>query len=91
MKWFSKITSSKKFEYFITICIVANTICMATVHHQMSERFEFILMILNYFFAVVFNLEMFLKLASLGRQYFYSYWNLFDCFVVIGTDIGIVI
>ena len=91
MRWFSKITSSKQFEYFITICILANTICMATVHHQMSERFEFNLMVLNYFFAVVFNLEMFLKLASLGRQYFHSYWNLFDCFVVIGTDIGIVI
>ena len=37
MKYFNEITTSKKFEYFITICILANTICMATVHHRMSE------------------------------------------------------
>ena len=34
---------------------------------------------------------MILKLLGLGRQYFYSAWNVFDCIVVIGTDVGIVL
>lgn len=34
---------------------------------------------------------MFFKLAGLGKQYFYSSWNLFDMIVVIATDIGILL
>lgn len=44
---------------------------------------------LNYFFALVFNLEMILKLLSQGRNYFRQGWNIFDCFIVIGTDFGL--
>ena len=91
MQIFSYITNSKKFEYFITGCIIANTICMAMVHHRMSDSFELNLTILNYFFAVIFNLEMFLKLLSMGKHYFTSYWNRFDFFIVVGTDAGIAI
>ena len=79
----------KNFEHLITGCIVANTVTMALVHHRMSERFDLALSILNYIFAVVFNLELFLKLGAMGSSYFDSYWNLFDCFIVVGTDIGI--
>lgn len=42
-------------------------------------------------FAGVFNVEMVLKLIGLGSQYFYSGWNVFDCVVVVGTDIGLVL
>jgi hypothetical protein len=42
-------------------------------------------------FAVIFNIEMILKLIGLGWQYFYSGWNVFDCVVVIGTDGGIIL
>jgi hypothetical protein len=46
---------------------------------------------LNYFFAAVFNLEALIKLAALGRKYFYDQWNVFDFFVVFGTNIGIIV
>ena len=62
---------------------------MALVHHRMSQQFDLVLSILNYFFAVVFNLEAILKLGAMGCTYFESYWNVFDCFIVVGTDIGI--
>ena len=55
----------------------------------MSEDFTYWLTIFNYIFAIVFNIEMLLKLAAMGKYYFESYWNLFDCFIVIGTDAGI--
>jgi hypothetical protein len=34
---------------------------------------------------------MILKLIGLGKQYFNSAWNNFDCVVVIGTDAGIIL
>ena len=38
----------------------------------------------NYIFIVIFTLEMFLKMYSLGFQgYFVSLFNRFDCFVVV--------
>ena len=40
-------------------------------------------------FAVIFNIEMILKLFALGKFYFYDRWSLFDMFIVIGTDLGI--
>jgi hypothetical protein len=43
------------------------------------------------FFTTVFNLEMILKLISYKSLYFKSGWNLFDMFVVICADVGIVI
>lgn len=43
----------------------------------------------NTVFAVIFNIEMILKLFALGKFYFYDRWSLFDMFIVIGTDLGI--
>jgi hypothetical protein len=45
----------------------------------------------NIFFAVIFNIEMVLKLLGLGSHYFDSAWNIFDMIVVILTDAGFVI
>jgi len=43
------------------------------------------------FFTIVFNMEMILKLISYKSLYFKSGWNLFDMFVVICADVGIII
>ena len=42
-------------------------------------------------FSIVFNLEMILKLLALENQYFWFGWNLFDMFIVISADIGIIL
>jgi hypothetical protein len=42
-------------------------------------------------FSVVFNVEMILKLIALEHQYFWFAWNLFDMFIVIAADIGIIL
>lgn len=46
---------------------------------------------LNYVFAFIFNVEMILKLISDGHRYFLNNWNLFDMFIVLSADIGIVL
>lgn len=45
----------------------------------------------NYVFAVIFNVEMVLKLIGLGNVYFYNSWNNFDMVIVILTDFGILL
>lgn len=71
--------------------IAINTIVMASAFDGIPEAAETTFEYLNNLFAFIFNCEMVLKLIGLGGQYFYSAWNLFDCVVVIGTDIGIVL
>jgi heme/copper-type cytochrome/quinol oxidase subunit 4 len=64
---------------------------MAIVHYKMDPELKMQLKFLNYFFSIVFNLEMFLKLISLKTEYFNSNWNLFDMFIVVSADVGIIL
>lgn len=44
------------------------------------------------FFVALFSLEMFLKMYSLGLQgYYVSLFNRFDCFVVIGSVVEVLL
>ena len=61
---FNKLTSSYQFEYGITACIMLNTLTMAMDHHNSSKMFDDTIEALNKFFAIVFNLEMILKLLA---------------------------
>jgi hypothetical protein len=45
----------------------------------------------NTVFALIYNAEMILKIAGLGRIYFLDQWNNFDAFVVIATDLGMIL
>jgi voltage-dependent calcium channel L type alpha-1D len=40
-------------------------------------------------FAVVFNIEMILKLIALRMEYFRTIWNKFDMVIVFATNLGI--
>ena len=46
---------------------------------------------LNLIFSIVFNIEMILKLLALEHQYFWFTQNLFDMFIVVSADIGIIL
>lgn len=50
----------------ITFFIAFNTIVMAIKFDGMSPNFQLFLDRLNYMFAIVFNLEMFMKLIGLA-------------------------
>ena len=85
------MTESKLFEFLITGCIIANTLVMGMVYYGMSDSYSNVLEWFNFIFGIIFNIEMILKLLSLGCSYFTSYRNLFDAFIVIGTDMGLVL
>lgn len=57
----------------------------------MNPFLEEMLSFFNLIFALIFNVEMFLKLTADGYRYFLDNWNLFDMFIVITADIGIVL
>jgi len=64
---------------------------MAINYYLMPKSLEDVLSGLNYLFAFVFNVEATIKLIALGKKYFKDNWNLFDLFVVFGTNAGILI
>lgn len=54
----------------------------------MNPNTEWWCNLLNNCFSFIFNIEMIFKLIGLGQFYFWIYWNLFDMFIVVTTDIG---
>lgn len=68
-----------------------NTLVMAMRYYRMPTTYERFLENANTSFAIIFNLEAIAQIGAKGFHYFKSSWNIFDFFVVIGTDIGILI
>jgi hypothetical protein len=79
------------FDYFLSFCIVLNTLVMAIKSHRMSAILAAVSENANTVFALIYNAEMILKIAGLGRIYFLDQWNNFDAFVVIATDLGMIL
>jgi hypothetical protein len=47
---------------------------------------------INYLFALIFTLEMIIKISALGfRTYIRDSWNKFDFLIVLGTNTGILL
>lgn len=90
-KCFFRIVNSTYFDHIITVFILLNTIVMSMKFHNMPADLVEFSAIANYVFAAVFNLEMFMKLIALGRTYFQSGWNIFDMFIVIMSDMGLLL
>jgi len=90
-KVFAEISSSRFLDYFILCCIVANTVCLSLMYRGMSQTFISNLAILSNVFTVVYNMEAVIKLLGMGIHYFDDSWNNFDFFVVVVSDIGIIL
>ncbi|XP_074594499.1 ca[2+]-channel protein alpha[[1]] subunit D isoform X2 [Brevipalpus obovatus] len=87
-----KICKSKALYWTIVVLVFLNTITLASEHHRQPPVLERFQDNANIFFVVLFTLEMFLKMYSLGFQgYFVSLFNRFDCFVVIGSITEIIL
>ncbi|XP_055956481.1 sodium channel protein 1 brain [Patella vulgata] len=86
-----RFVSDPLFDLFITLCIILNTVLMATEHHEMSTLTAEVIRIANYVFTVVFTLEAILKITAFSKYYFKSGWNVFDLVIVIASliDLGL--
>jgi len=83
----SCIASSPYFTNGASICIVANTIVLATEFHGQPKWFEDLQDALNITFTFLFLFEVVVKFADQGHpKYWSDSWNIFD-FVVVASSI----
>ncbi|XP_050519467.1 muscle calcium channel subunit alpha-1 isoform X6 [Diabrotica virgifera virgifera] len=81
-----KAVKSQTFYWLIIILVFLNTGVLATEHYKQPQWLDDFQEYTNMFFIALFTIEMLLKMYSLGFQgYFVSLFNRFDCFVVIGS------
>jgi hypothetical protein len=86
-----KIANSRAFEGVILGCIILNTIVLTLDWYQMPKSVENIETILNYFFTVIFSVEVIIKVIAFQRAYFRSNWNRFDFLIVLASLVGIIL
>jgi len=80
------------FDPFIMVCISLNALVMGIQYHGMSEEMSEAIFWTNMVFAVIFTLEMALKLLGVGfPAYWRDNWNRFDFLIVWGTWGGVII
>lgn len=81
-----KAVKSQSFYWLIIVLVFLNTGVLATEHYRQPQWLDEFQEYTNMFFIALFTMEMLLKMYSLGFQgYFVSLFNRFDCFVVIGS------
>ena len=101
------MVKSKSFYWFIIFLVFLNTVVQASEHYNQPDwltnvqRKSLALLVpASYHFLVVankvllglFTAEMFLKMYALGLvTYFSSLFNRFDCFVVCGSIIELIL
>lgn len=79
------------FEKFIIILILLNTACLASEFYNQPDWLTGVQTMANYFFTVVFALEMILKMLGFGcKKYVADNFNIFDCFIVIMSYVELI-
>ena len=86
-----RLVNSKRFEGFIMLCIIVNTVLLAMPYFGASDQYLNILETLNVFFVVIFTSEATLKMVAHAARYWIDPWNVFDFAVVLGSLLGIII
>ncbi|XP_059091600.1 muscle calcium channel subunit alpha-1-like isoform X4 [Tigriopus californicus] len=87
-----KAVKSQAMFWIIIVLVFLNTCVLATEHYRQPVWLDHFQEVTNLFFVVLFTLEMFLKMYSLGFQgYFVSLFNRFDCFVVVSSILELIL
>ena len=77
-----RVVVHKTFRWVILSLLVANAVLLCTKGIVSGEDYGTIL-IVNDILSLVYLLEMILKIAALGREYWAGVWNRFDCFTIV--------
>eukprot|EP00466_Bigelowiella_natans_P004329 jgi/Bigna1/69667/fgenesh1_pg.9_\ len=81
---FVVVTSSMWMKIFVNLVILLNTAALSYNYYGISTAEEKFIEEINFACALVFLVEMLLKLAGLGlRGYLCDPWNRFDAFIVL--------
>jgi len=83
------LVESQRFEVFIMVVILLNTLVMMLQSDHMSEGLMAATSVLNIGFLVIFIIEAGSKLTAMGRWYFSAAWNCFDFALVVFGILGV--
>jgi len=73
------------------VVIVVNTAVLAMPYLEMSAKYQEYLETAGLVFSVIYNVEAVVKIGGLGKRYFDDAWNNFDLFIVIASNLGILV
>ena len=84
-----EIAKSNKFNNFIMICIIFNSVCLSIT--WLGEPIELVVTMewINIIFTIIYTLEMIIKMIAYEKNYFNDGWNVFDFLIVAFAWIGI--
>lgn len=90
---YQKLVFSKRFDDFITGCIVVNTVFLLLEYPDMSGSLRLVLSVSEYMFGSIFAFEMIARIVAMKglRAYLHSTERRFDMIVVVCTTINMVL
>lgn len=90
---FQKLVFSKRFDDFITGCIVVNTFFLLLEYPNMNDYLRLTLSVSEYLFGSIFAFEMVARIIAMKgvRTYLHSTERIFDMVVVICTAVNMVL
>ena len=77
------IVVSKKFEVFIFVCIVINSVILMLHWYNQSPALMSRIETVNQILSLMFTIEFLLKIVAFGQKYFLSWWNVLDFSIVV--------
>lgn len=80
-----QVVDTPAFEWIVLVLIFASsvTLCFEDIHLDKNKDLKRILYWTNFFFSVIFVIEMFLKWIAHGfTRYFSSFWTILDFIIV---------
>ncbi|XP_028397956.1 voltage-dependent L-type calcium channel subunit alpha-1D-like [Dendronephthya gigantea] len=87
-----EFVKSQAFYWTVIVIVFLNSLCLAMEHYKQPAFLTLFLDRANKVFLGLFTVEMLLKIYCLGRTgYFGSLFNRFDCIVVLGSLLELVI
>ena len=86
------ITQSKIFTFFLSMCIILNTIVLGFDGYPAKVEVSILIEHINMFFILIFVIEMILKMLGIGlKMYFKDAANIFDFIVVAISMVDVVL
>ena len=83
--------NSVPFDVGIMAIIVLNIVQMGITFENEPIFYTQMIDLSNYFFTLIFTIEMVLKMQAYSWRYFETTWNKFDFFIVMASLIDIII
>merc|ERR1711988_942058 len=68
------IAEKPEFDSGIMLCIALNSLLMAASHVGQPTWFTNVVDVLNYVFAVIFTIEIVIKILAYGRQKYFEFY-----------------